>query len=278
MPISTLTYAIGDVHGRADLLQTLLAFVESDAKKRRQQPRVIFLGDIVDRGSESRNCIELILSTLNRWPTSRLILGNHDHWFLRVLGTDAPDPVVVDAWIRNGGLPTIYNYDYEADLGMARNAVKLDYEHHIALFQNASLIEIDGPFAFVHAGIHPRRLIHEQTRDDLLWIREPFLEHAEPLSHVVVHGHTITKSRRPVVTSNRIALDTGAYTTGSLTALIIDPIAGSIEFAWTTQTDAEIGVKFVTPDQSGIPNVLAGYLTSIPETRAETLLTLNSSG
>lgn len=262
MSISTLTYAVGDVHGRADLLGALLDFIESDAKKRRQEPRVIFLGDIVDRGPESRNCIELVSSTLNRWPKSKLILGNHDHWFLQVLGTDAPDPAVVDAWIDNGGIPTIYNYDYEADIVMARNAIKLDYEHHIALFRNASVMEIDGLFAFVHAGIRPDVAIHDQSRNDCLWIREPFLEYTGPLSHVVVHGHTVTDSRRPVITKNRIAIDTGACATGHLTTLIIDPLADSIEFAWTIQAGADVSIEFVIPDRSGTPSALAAHLSA----------------
>lgn len=107
MPISALTYAVGDVHGRSDLLGALLDFIELDAKKRKQEPRVIFLGDIVDRGPNSKRCIELVLSTLERWPKSKLILGNHDDWFLRVLGTDDPDATVARAWFNNGGLPTV---------------------------------------------------------------------------------------------------------------------------------------------------------------------------
>ncbi|MEH2470320.1 hypothetical protein V1284_001764 [Nitrobacteraceae bacterium AZCC 2299] len=132
-----------------------------------------------------------------------------------------------------------YNYDYEADVSMARAAIKLDYQHHVSLLEKASLIEID-PFAFVHAGIHPDRSIHEQKPADCLTIRKPFLEYAAPFSHVVVHGHTITESRRPFVTRNRIAQDTGAYGTGHLTALVIDPHARSREFAWTTQTGTTI--------------------------------------
>lgn len=255
-------YAIGDVHGRYDLLESLLAFIQSNAEKRGQEPEVIFLGDIVDRGPDSRNCIELVISTLNRWSNSKIILGNHDDLFVRVLGTDSSDPAVVDTWLDNGGIPTVYNYDYEADLVMARNAIKLDYEHHVTLFRNASLIEIDGPFAFVHAGVHPDRAIDDQSRRDCLWIREPFLEYAGPLSHLVVHGHTVTESRRPFVTKNRIAIDTGAFATGHLTTLIVDPLAGSIEFSWTVQAAADIAIEFVKPDWSDIPSVVANMRSS----------------
>lgn len=173
-----------------------------------------------------------------------MILGNHDDYFLQVLGSDNPDKRTVAHWIRNGGDATVFNYDYEGDLTMARVGVKIDYQHHISLFQGATLIEIDGPFAFVHAEIHPDRSIDQQERNDCLTIRNPFLDYSQPLSHVVVHGHTITDTRRPLVTHNRIALDTGAYGTGHLTALIIDPVSDSLEFAWTMQSDSKITVEF----------------------------------
>lgn len=259
MPISNLTYAIGDIHGRSDLLQPLLGFIESDAKKRQQEPRVIFLGDIVDRGPDSKGCIELVISALDRWPQSKLLLGNHDSLFLDVLGMDDPNPSIVAVWARNGGIDTLRGYHYEPDLHMARNAITLNYEHHVSLFQQASVMEVDGLFAFVHAGIHPDRAIDDQTRRDCLWIREPFLEYAGPLSHVVVHGHTVTDSRRPSVTSTRIALDTGAYATGHLTTAIIDPLAKSIEFAWTAPENSGHIVEFVDPSVTAVPEALKDY-------------------
>lgn len=259
MPTSALIYAIGDVHGRFDLLTRLLTFISDDAAFRGQEPKVIFLGDIVDRGPDNKGCIELVASALQRWPKSRLVLGNHDDWFLRVLGTDDPDMSVVNSWLRNGGLSTLYNYDYEPDLGMARGAVKIDYQHHISMFQEASLLEIDGPFAFVHAGVHPGRPINDQERNDFLSIRKPFLEFPEPLSHIVVHGHTIPDGGRPLVTHSRIALDTGAYHTGHLTTLIIDPASSKLDFAWTTQSGSEIEVEFIEPEVVSVPQRLQDY-------------------
>jgi serine/threonine protein phosphatase 1 len=264
MITSSLIYAIGDIHGRFDLLTTLLDFVAEDAKRRRQEPKVIFLGDIVDRGPDNKGCIELVVSTLQRWPKSRLILGNHDDWFVKVLGTDNPDLSVVHSWLRNGGLSTLYNYDYEADLSMARGAVKIDYLHHVSLFQEASLLELDGPFAFVHAGVNPERPINNQERSDCLSIRKPFLEYPESLSHIVIHGHTVTDTRRPLVTHSRIALDTGAYDTGHLTTLIIDPISDSLQFAWTAQSDSEITVEFVEPVVTSVPEHLHDHFIAIP--------------
>ncbi|MDB5616484.1 metallophosphoesterase [Tardiphaga sp.] len=262
MLASSLIYAISDIHGCFDLLTALLDFVTDDAERRRQEPRIIFLGDIVDRGPDNRGCIELVVSTLERRPKSRLVLGNHDDWFLRALGTDDLDSAVVASWVRNGRLSTLYNYDHEADLSMARAAVKIDYQHHISLFQEASLLEIDGPFAFVHAGVNSERPIDNQERTDCRSIRKPFLEYPEHLSHIVVHGHTITDTRCPLVTQSRIALDTGAYGTGHLTTLIIDPVADSLEFAWTVQSDSEITVELIEPDVTSVPERLHDHFNT----------------
>ena len=104
MSISNLTHAIGDIHGRFDLLSSLLDFIQSDADRRHQEPKVIFLGDIIDRGPNSKDCIELVTLTLKRWPKSRLMLGNHDDYFLQVMGTESPDPKTVAFWLRNGAM------------------------------------------------------------------------------------------------------------------------------------------------------------------------------
>ncbi|WP_262268401.1 metallophosphoesterase [Microvirga yunnanensis] len=243
LPISRLTYAIGDVHGRADLLRSLLAFIAADAERRGQEPRVIFLGDIVDRGPDSRGAMDLVGKTLKRWPSSRLLLGNHDDYFLHVVTEDVPDERILALWLRNGGDATVASYDFMGDLDAARTKVRIDFADHLDLLRSASLIETDGPFAFVHAGIDPTRPIDAQDRKGCLTIRKGFLDHTGPLSHVVIHGHTITESRLPEVSENRIALDTGAYGTGRLTTLIIDPTTDGLEFACTAHSDGRISVE-----------------------------------
>jgi serine/threonine protein phosphatase 1 len=209
MPISRLTYAIGDVHGRSDLLRPLLAFIAMDAERRGQKPRVIFLGDIVDRGPDNRGALDLVASTLKRWPSSRLLLGNHDDYFLHVVTEDIPDERILALWLRNGGDATVTSYDFMGDLEAARTNVRIDFADHVDLLQSASLIEIDGSFAFVHAGINPAKPVDAQDRKDCLTIRKGFLDHEGPLSHTVVHGHSITDSKLPEVVGSRIALDTG---------------------------------------------------------------------
>lgn len=233
LTVSRLTYAIGDVHGRSDLLRSLLAFIATDAEHRGQEPRVIFLGDIVDRGPDSRGAMDLVGKTLKRWPSSRLLLGNHDDHFLHVVTEDVPDERILALWLRNGGDATVTSYDFMGDLEAARATVRIDFANHLDLLRSASLIEIDGPFAFVHAGIDPMRPMDAQDRKDCLTIRQGFLDHEGPLSHTVVHGHSITESLMPEMAGHRIALDTGAYRTGRLTALIIDPAADGLEFACT---------------------------------------------
>jgi serine/threonine protein phosphatase 1 len=248
LPVSRLTYAIGDVHGRSDLLRSLLSFIASDAERRRQEPRVIFLGDIVDRGPNSRGAMDLVASTLKRWPSSRLLLGNHDDYFLHSVTEDVPDERILALWLRNGGRATLESYNPLGDLDEARMTVRIDFADHLDLLRSASLIETDGPFAFVHAGIDPAKAIDAQDRKDCLTIRKGFLEYAGPLTHTVVHGHSITDSTKPEIVGQRIALDTGAYGTGRLTALIVDPAADGIEFACAVETETGIMLEAVDPE------------------------------
>lgn len=247
LSISRLTYAIGDVHGRADLLRPLLDFIASDAERRGQAPRVIFLGDIVDRGPDSRGAMDLVASTLKRWPSSRLLLGNHDDYFLHVMTEDVPDERILALWLRNGGDATVASYDFMGDLEAARMTVRIDFADHLDLLRSASLIETDGLFVFVHAGIDPSRPVGAQDRKDCLTIRKGFLDYTGPLTHTVVHGHSITDSRKPEIVGQRIALDTGAYGTGRLTALIADPEADGLEFACTVETETGIMLETVHP-------------------------------
>ncbi len=223
-------YAIGDVHGRADLLHAMLDHVADEAARRGGEPRVMFLGDVVDRGPDSRRAMGLVHETLQRWPGSRLLLGNHDRWFLDVLGGDAD---VASLWVPQGGLETLRSYGAEGGtLQEAADAIRRDFPGHVAMLETASTIVLDGEFAFVHAGVDPKRPLDAQLERDCLWIREPFLRHVGRLSHVVVHGHTPLDPPRPQVTENRISLDTGACFSGILSALVVEP-GGGMSFVAT---------------------------------------------
>lgn len=221
-------YAIGDVHGRADLLAPLLDFIAGDSEAAGRAPEVVFLGDIVDRGRDSRRALQLVVETLRRWPGSRLILGNHDSWFLSYLRGDRS---VASLWLPQGGLETLDSYlpDGRGPDG-ADAFIRETFPEHLAALEEASLMRFENGFAFVHAGVAPGRPLDAQLERDCLWIREPFLDHVGTLSHVVVHGHTPLHPPRPEITENRISLDTGAFATDVLTVMSLDPDAGALAF------------------------------------------------
>lgn len=225
-PLS-LTYHIGDVHGCNDLLVQLVRFIESDAERRGRAPVFSFLGDLVDRGPESMLAMETVRRVLDKWEGSVLHLGNHDEWFLEALETDG-EFMDAESWIVNGGYHTIASYDDVFDMDVFRR-IRKAHPQHVAMLKQASLYTDTGPLIAVHAGIDPIRSLENQRRHDLNWIRDPFLEFVEPRMRPVVHGHTIVGTL-PVVTENRISIDTGAYRTGRLTCLIVDPVQREMSF------------------------------------------------
>lgn len=240
MTSATLTYYVGDVHGRHDLLSALLRWIEADAEKRGREPCVVFLGDIVDRGPDSRECMDAVLETLRKWPASRLILGNHDEWFLDAVLTDGSFPAV-DSWILHGGIATIESYCGDLDAEALR-VVRERHPEHLELLRSADRILFTGPFVAVHAGIDPTLPLDAQKEYDLNWIRDRFLGFVCPEIGPVVHGHTVV-GRLPVVTENRVSIDTGAYHHGLLTCFAVDFDKQDARFAQAS----EAGVNLVAP-------------------------------
>ena len=228
----TQIVAIGDVHGAADLLATMLAALDRAAP---HWP-IYFLGDIVDRGPDSRGAMDLVVAALAARPGSKLLLGNHDDWLLRFM-EDRLSAEEALHWLAQGGGETLRSYGVEpgADLAASRQHVLATRPAHLPLLASASLIETSGGFAFAHAGIDPARPVDGQDRHDCLWIREPFLGHVGLLDHVVVHGHSPLKDGYPVVTENRISIDTAAVLNGALTAVLIDLTADTMRFLRTGQ-------------------------------------------
>lgn len=224
-------YAIGDVHGRSDLLGSLIEFISRHATANGVEPRVFFLGDIVDRGFDSRGAMEIVRKTLERWPASRFILGNHDEAFRDLLATPE-DEVLSKRWLVNGGRTTLFSYmgfdihfqpDLIADI-LAR------FPDHRDMLINASDIETVGRYAFVHGGIDALLPALEQDPRRTRRIRNEFLDYVGPLSHIIVHGHTTLEHACPTVTENRVSLDTDAWITGVLSVAIIDAETDVIEF------------------------------------------------
>jgi len=218
-------YAVGDIHGRLDLLERLLNGIEAEiAEHSRHKTSIIFLGDIIDRGPASAEVVERLRTYRHSDASVHFVMGNHEEVMLRVLGGEAN---LLASWLRFGGAETLTSYGVDpAELGHMRKEAKLERiraaipaEHRKFIEGFADSISFGG-YLFVHAGIRPGIDLAEQSQTDLRWIREPFLEDSRDHGFVVVHGHTITNEVD--VTPNRIGIDTGAFCTGTLTALGID--------------------------------------------------------
>jgi serine/threonine protein phosphatase 1 len=220
----TLTYAIGDVHGRRDLLAAMLSAISRDTGGRKA--RIVFLGDIIDRGPESRQCLDLVIGTLERYPGSRLILGNHEEFMLTFLDAASPQARETAArrWLPNGGSETLRSYGFAGtgELGAISEQLERDNPGHIAALRNAGWMAETDCYCFVHGGIDPHPPLGQQDPTTTRWIRDSFLDFKGPLPKIIVHGHTMTESSLPELHANRIALDTGAVHSGHLTCGVFD--------------------------------------------------------
>jgi serine/threonine protein phosphatase 1 len=221
-PAGSRAYAIGDIHGRLDLLEQLLATVERDnARRGPARTFLVFLGDLVDRGPDSRGVIERLLKRPPRFARPIFLAGNHEEAFQRVL---AGETSIVPSWLLYGGRECAQSYGITG--GWLLNATPASVVHEVAravprehqdfLASFGDTFRF-GDYLFVHAGIRPGVPIEEQVPDDLRWIREGFLEDNSDHGVVVVHGHTIVEAVEEL--PNRIGIDTGAYRTGTLTAI-----------------------------------------------------------
>jgi serine/threonine protein phosphatase 1 len=225
VPEGLVVYAIGDVHGERRLLEGLLADIATDARAQEgASPVVILLGDYVDRGPDSRGVIDLLVRDPLPGFTMRFLKGNHEEAMLGFMDHPAAS---VD-WLRFGGAETLGSYGVRASVATVdadRCRVLRDLlgarmpDEHLRFLQALETCVVYGDYAFVHAGIRPHRRLASQDPRDLLWIRSPFLD--SPVRHekIIVHGHTIVDC--PDVRHNRIGIDTGAYATGVLSALVL---------------------------------------------------------
>ncbi|WP_052182816.1 metallophosphoesterase [Rhizobium sp. YS-1r] len=221
---SVHTFAIGDVHGRADLLRALLDGISKQAECLGIVYRIVFLGDIVDRGPDSRQAMNLVAETLKQIPASRLILGNHDSFILRIL--DETDPFRKQAlllhWIaKMGGAATLASYGFDLSDALDRILDVVDVDHVAILRAAERYVELDHHI-LVHAGVEPGVPLAQQDPYKLMWIREPFLSFTGSFGKTVVHGHTPTSVMVERI-RGRIAIDTGAHDRSILSALHIPP-------------------------------------------------------
>lgn len=236
VPDDVRVYAIGDVHGRMDLLEQLLEKIEADnvARDRRNETILIYLGDLIDRGPQSRDVVHRAMAPLG-WARTISLMGNHEAVMLAALDGDQR---MLGDWLDYGGEATLASWGISQALIERGASVEL----HAALLHAVTRDEYGWmgrmrqhvrlrDYYFVHAGVRPGVPLDGQSDDDCYWIRDDFLRSRRRHGAIIVHGHTPVSeiALRP----NRIGIDTGAYATGILTALGLD---GSDR--WFIQADA----------------------------------------
>lgn len=224
VPDDVRIYAIGDIHGRADLLERVLKRIDADLAKNPVSHGIeVYLGDYIDRGPASRQVLDCLVAR-NRTHRMVFLKGNHETYM-----TDfATNPPILDEWQRLGGLDTLMSYgirpsfnaDPAAQTMLAATFDQALPESHRRFLENLKPSFTCGDFFFVHAGIRPGIPLADQSEEDLLWIRQEFLLCEDIFSKIVVHGHTPVP--QPDIRPNRINIDTGAYATGQLTCLMLE--------------------------------------------------------
>jgi serine/threonine protein phosphatase 1 len=219
VPKGIRVYAVGDVHGRADLLEHVLARIDWDSASTPGLRDIeVFLGDYVDRGPASANVITQLIQR-SEYRETIFLRGNHEALLLDFL----QNPAALSDWQHVGGLETLMSYGLQPVMHPSRQQ-QIEFcasfnrmlpRGHRDFLQRLRDSYVCGDYLFVHAGIRPGIPLSKQRAHDLLWIRGDFLEHAGPFEKIVVHGHTPVAE--PQILPNRINLDTGAYATGKLT-------------------------------------------------------------
>jgi len=225
-PPGSRVYAIGDIHGRADLLRDLHARILADAAAHPAGRRVVvYLGDYVDRGLDSRGVIETVMGDALPGFERVTLKGNHEDLMLRFLD----DSGIAPSWFYNGGIATLFSYGIASrgEDGEQRSGSALQDElrrrlpaAHLDFLRNLALTHREGDYLFVHAGIRPGVALEKQAEEDLIWIREPFTASRADFGFTVVHGHTIVPDVE--TTPSRVGIDTGAYFSGKLTCLVLE--------------------------------------------------------
>lgn len=225
LPEGLRVYAIGDIHGRFDLLTALAADIAKDLEASPPQKSVeIFLGDYIDRGPSTREVVDWLIETPPLADERICLMGNHEDLLLKVLD----DGEAMSNWIFNGGSETIVSYlsgtvrrrDFDTTEALRLAFLEALPEGHRSFYRSLKRMISYGGYLFVHAGLRPGTPIEKQDPEDLIWIREPFLNSSADFGTIVVHGHTPVTE--PEVKPNRINIDTGAVFSNRLTALVLE--------------------------------------------------------
>ncbi|MCC6478626.1 metallophosphoesterase [Sphingorhabdus sp.] len=223
VPDGVRVYAIGDIHGRNDLLTALLAQIDADDRARgTADTRIVLLGDLVDRGPDSAGVIDTAMAMRGQGRTVHYLMGNHEEVFLKACRER--DTKTLRFFLKIGGDATLQSYpitrsEYiELDLeALASRLETLVPEAHLTFLESFEDTLVLGDYAFVHAGIRPGVPLSEQRKSDLRWIRDEFVGQRGDLEKVIVYGHTIYDEIDE--RGSRIGIDTGAYASGRLTAI-----------------------------------------------------------
>ena len=224
LPAGRRLYCIGDIHGRLDLLEELHGMIRADAAEFEGSKGLVYLGDFIDRGAQSKQVLDLLVEQPLDDFDAVCLLGNHEQCMLDFL----VQPQAAAAWLNFGGQVTLLSYG----VGLGRVQIMQQVEllrdeleeklppSHLEFLQSCRTIHTEGSYCFVHAGIRPGVGLEEQSPEDLLWIRDEFIRSKANHGHIVIHGHSITEEVE--WQPNRIGVDTGAYYSGLLTALVLE--------------------------------------------------------
>ncbi len=226
VPDGWRVYAIGDIHGCAELLRKLVNRIFEDIAQHKDcKPHLVFLGDYIDRGMKSATVIDMLIDIETCGVATSFLAGNHEDALQQFL----EEPMIAPHWFGIGGLATLLSYGLSAAEGGAsrdrfnkiRDSLRaaMPSTHRDFLSRLPVMLEL-GDYLFVHAGIRPGLALERQSREDLLSIRGDFTMSRERHPKRVVHGHSAQPN--PVVLPNRICVDTGAYATGRLTCVVLD--------------------------------------------------------
>lgn len=226
-PADTRLYAIGDIHGRVDLLAALHSQIRVDAETSDQDRHVIiYLGDYVDRGEASKSVLDLLLDNPLEGFETIFLKGNHEEMMLGFLDNEP----VGAMWLHNGGDATVYSYGVR--MAVPSSSVDDRYaalqealrqnvpERHVAFLRDLKLYHQEDGYLFAHAGVAPGIPLEQQASEDMLWIRERFITSTADHGYCVVHGHTIFD--QPDIRPNRVGIDTGAYFSNVLSCLVLE--------------------------------------------------------
>jgi serine/threonine protein phosphatase 1 len=225
LPPGVRVYAIGDVHGCLNQLVALHYAIAADLAARPVAESVlIHIGDYVDRGPDSAGVLWLLMGTVAPPVTRRIdLMGNHE--LMMAEAVEGANEQASGVWLGNGGEETLSSYRVPPGAPPSAWSRLLPIQHRQWIRQR-DIAHIEGNYLFVHAGIRPGRALDQQTFEDMLWIREPFLSNREERPVVVVHGHT--PREEPEVFANRIGIDTGAVMGRKLTCVVLE----GNELAW----------------------------------------------